>query len=134
MPETIDTARLALRDELIPRLFAGADLNGVRGHHAAKAALTTALLDAQLRAEGTLARVAPRRYDATHVEAGVAVGMHEDLRALVAQVAGYAAEGYRSLKLKIAPGHDVDVVAAVRAEVGHRRDPAGRRQRQLHTR
>ena len=56
---------------------------------------------------------------ATHVDAGVAVGMQRRSRAArSAQVAGYAAEGYRSMKLKIAPGHDVDVVAAVRAEVG----------------
>ena len=33
-PETLDTARLVLRDELVPRLFAGAGLDAVRGHHA----------------------------------------------------------------------------------------------------
>ena len=36
-PDTLDTARLVLRDELVPRLFAGAPLDDVRGHHAAKA-------------------------------------------------------------------------------------------------
>ena len=49
MPETIDTARLALRDELVPRLFAGANLDAVRGQHAAKAALTGAMLDGHRR-------------------------------------------------------------------------------------
>jgi len=116
-PETIDTARLALRDQLVPRLFAGARFDPVRGHHAAKAALTGAVLDAQLRARG-IALATHLGSSAADVEAGVAVGMHEDLRALVARIAGYVSEGYRSVKLKIAPGHDVDVVAAVRAEIG----------------
>ena len=45
-----------------------------------------------------------------------------------------SASGYRSVKLKIAPGHDVDVVAAVRAEVGPDVALAGRRERELHPR
>jgi O-succinylbenzoate synthase len=44
--------------------------------------------------------------------------MQDDLGALRELVAGYVADGYRSVKLKIARGHDLDVVAAVRAEVG----------------
>jgi O-succinylbenzoate synthase len=116
-PETIDSARIALRDELVPRLFVGADLRSVRGHHAAKAALTQAVLDAQLRADGT-SLASYLGGTATHVAGGVAVGMQDDLRALLDTVTGYAAEGYRSLKLKITRGHDVDIVAAVRAEVG----------------
>ena len=116
-PETIDSARLALRDELVPRLFAGVTLDAVRGNHAAKAALATARLDAQLRAEGT-SLAAHLGSTAEHVRAGVAIGMHEDLRTLLDRVAGYAAAGYGSMKIKIARGHDVDVIAAVRAEVG----------------
>ncbi len=50
--ETIDGARLALRDHLLPRAFAGKSLDDVRGHRAADAALSCALLDARLRAEG----------------------------------------------------------------------------------
>jgi O-succinylbenzoate synthase len=44
--------------------------------------------------------------------------MHDDIRELLAEVTGYVSAGYRSMKLKIMPGHDVDVVDAVRAEVG----------------
>ena len=116
-PETLDTARLVLRDELLPRLFAGASLDDVRGHHAARGALLGAVLDAQLRAEGTSL--------ATHlggtraqVPAGVAIGRHDSVDAVVADAAAQVALGYRSLKLKIAPGHDVHVVSAVRAVVG----------------
>ena len=64
-----------------------------------------------------------RRYlggTATHVDAGVAVGMQPDRDMLLEVISGYAAEGYRSMKLKIARGHDVDLVAAVRSEVGVR--------------
>jgi O-succinylbenzoate synthase len=107
---------LALRDELIPRLYAGAPLGEVRGHHPARAALTAALLDAQLRAEGVpLAEFLGGKR--SRVPAGVAIG-RDDTDAVVASAAAYVALGYRSLKLKIAPGHDVAVVAAVRAEVG----------------
>ena len=117
MPETIDTARVALRDELVPRLFAGSGLTAVRGHHAAKAALTGAVLDAQLRAEGR-SLAAHLGGTATHVDAGVAVGMQPDRATLLEVIGGYAAEGYRSMKLKIGRGHDVELVAAVRSEVG----------------
>ena len=48
-PETLDSARIALRDELVPRLFARVSLDAVRGNHAARAALSGALLDARLR-------------------------------------------------------------------------------------
>ena len=117
MPETIDTARVALRDELVPRLFAGMALDHVRGNHAAKAALTGAVLDARLRAEER-SLVSYLGGTATHVDAGVAVGIQEDVDALVRLVAGYAADGYRSMKLKIGRGNDVELVAAVRSEVG----------------
>ena len=116
-PETIDTARLALRDELVPRLFAGTGNDDVRGHHMAQAALAGAMLDAQLRAEG-IPLATHLGGTGTHVAAGVAIGVRDDLGALRELAAAYVAEGYRSLKLKIAPGHDLDVVAAVRAEVG----------------
>ena len=133
-PDTLDTARLVLHDELVPRLFAGAGFDAVRGHHAAKAALAGAVLDAQLRAEGS--RSLPSRRTGTHVPRGRgAIGTHDDLAACSSLAAGVRWPlGYRSLKLKIAPGHDVDVVAAVRAEVGPERDAPGRRQRQLHAR
>jgi O-succinylbenzoate synthase len=116
-PDTLDTARLVLRDELVPRLFAGRDLGAVRGHHPARAALTNALLDAQLRAAGR-PLAAYLGSAGTHVEAGVAIGRAESIDALVADASAFVAQGYRSIKLKIAPGDDIDAVAAVRAAVG----------------
>jgi O-succinylbenzoate synthase len=117
LPDTIDTSRLALRDHLVPRAFAGASLHDVRGHAPARFALECALLDAQLRAEGvSLARhlgaTRPR------VEAGVAIGLVDDDRELAALVAHYAEQGYGRMKLKIEPGHDTDVVKVARAAAG----------------
>jgi o-succinylbenzoate synthase len=115
-PETIDTAYVVLRDHLAPRVLAGRTVDDVRGNPFAKAALGTAVLDAHLRAAGVslaahLGGARPR------IVAGVAIGMADeaDLRA---SAASYVAQGYRRLKLKIAPGHDVALTRSVRAEVG----------------
>ncbi len=115
--ETIDDARLALRDHLLPRAFAGASLDDVRGHTAARAALECALIDARLRAEGVALAVWLGAGRAA-VDAGVAVGLLDDLDTLRRAVAAYASAGYRRIKCKIEPGHDVDVLAAARAELG----------------
>jgi O-succinylbenzoate synthase len=116
-PDTLDTARLVLRDELVPRLFAGASLDEVRGHHPARGALAGALLDAELRATGEslASHLGGTR---AFVDAGVAIGQHDHPAGAVAATAAFAELGYRSFKLKIAPGHDLNVVDAVRAELG----------------
>lgn len=116
-PETLDTARIALRDEFIPRLFTNASFDAVRGNHAARGALSDAMLDAQLRSDG-ISLASYLGGTASQVEAGVAVGRHDDLGELLADVAACVALGYGSIKVKIAPGHDIDVLTAVRAEVG----------------
>ena len=113
--ETIDDARLALRDHLVPRAFAGANLDDVRGHTSARAALECALLDARLRAEGISLADWLGAERAT-VDAGVAVGLVDDVDTLRRLVAAYVAAGYRRVKCKIEPGRDVEVLAAARAE------------------
>jgi O-succinylbenzoate synthase len=115
--ETLATARLVLRDHLVPRAFAGADLAEVRGNPFARAALEAALLDAALRASGEslAAYVGGVR---TTVVAGVAIGITEDEKELRALAAEYVDAGYERIKVKIEPGADVAPLAAVRAEVG----------------
>ncbi|WP_250008438.1 o-succinylbenzoate synthase [Actinoplanes sp. M2I2] len=51
----------------------------------------------------------------THVEAGVSLGIEPTVDDLLAQVGLRVAEGYRRVKLKIAPGWDVEPVRAVRS-------------------
>jgi O-succinylbenzoate synthase len=124
LPETVDGEEQVLVDHLLPRLFrAGpipADdltrrLDDVKAHHPAKAALEMALLDAELRADGRA--LADRIGSATSsVRVGVAVGLVATVDALVTEVTELVAAGYTRVKLKIAPGMDVEPVRAVRAE------------------
>jgi O-succinylbenzoate synthase len=120
--EYTDGAEDVIRRHLLPRLFEAGDVAGdqvgeilrpFHGHPMAKAALEMAILDAELRSAGvSLAELlgAVR----TEVDCGVSVGIHEDPAELVEVVAGYLSEGYRRIKLKIEPGHDVEAVRAVR--------------------
>ncbi len=99
-PDTIDTARVVLRDHLLPRAFAGVPFDDVRGHLAARAALECALLDARLRAE-EVSLAAHLGATRELVDAGVAVGFGET-----------APAGYRRVKYKIKPGCDAVECAA----------------------
>ena len=112
-----------LRTFLGPALIAAGDttsadldrvFSSVRGNPMAKATLVNAFLDAELRAAGTslAAHVGAER---ERVACGVSVGITATTDALLEQVHGYLAEGYRRIKLKIEPGLDVERVAAVRA-------------------
>ncbi len=115
-------AWLVLRDFLAPALFAAGDAEPegveacfarVRGHPMAKATLLDAFLDAWLRERGrSLASYLGAERE--RVPCGVSVGITPTTEELLAQVEGYLAEGYRRIKLKIAPGLDVERVAAVR--------------------
>ena len=115
-------AWVMIRDFLAPALFAAGDLEVervastlgfVRGHPMAKATLENAVLDAELRAQGrSLAAYLGAVRD--RVECGVSVGIAGSTEALLDQVGGYLAEGYRRIKLKIEPGTDVERVQAVR--------------------
>lgn len=124
--EFVDASVLCLREHLVPRLFARDDLAAhevgevlapVRGWNMAKAALEAAVLDAELRATGfSLARYLGGVRE--RIPVGVSVGLHDQIADTVAAVERYLAEGYVRVKLKIAPGEDVEVVRAVRAAVG----------------
>lgn len=117
-----EAAWLVLRDLLAPALFAAGDVEPegveaafarVRGNRMAKATLVNAFLDAWLREQGrSLASYLGAERD--RVPCGVSVGITPTTEELLAQVEGYLAEGYRRIKLKIAPGLDVERVAAVR--------------------
>lgn len=129
--EYVGGAFLALEEQLIPRLLAtagtirAADLGSlfadVVGHPMAKASLELALLDAESRRAGTsLARVLaphPPGPSAT-VPAGVAIGLLASPEDLAAEITSRAAEGYGRIKIKIAPGRDIEFVRAARNAIG----------------
>ena len=88
------------------------------GHRMAKAGLELAVLDAALRsADVSLATALGAVHD--RIPSGVSVGIQADPAALVEAVGGYLAEGYRRIKIKIAPGRDLADTAAVRAVFPH---------------
>jgi O-succinylbenzoate synthase len=83
----------------------------------AKAAVEMAVWDVWARAAGqSLAHALGG--SKTSVASGVSVGIQDDTAALLDRVAGYVAQGYARIKLKIAPGNDVGLVAAVRERFG----------------
>jgi O-succinylbenzoate synthase len=120
--ETIETAWHVLRDFLIPEILeqdvvAPTDVvtrfRRVRGHPMARAGLENAAWDLLAQAQGlSLADALGGERD--RVPVGVSVGIEPTLDELLDRVAGYLAEGYRRVKLKIKPGWDVEVVRAVR--------------------
>lgn len=123
--ETVETAGWVLSEHLIPAVLGrsyesaralAADLDkAARGHPMAKAALEMAAWDLEARLQGvSLASLLGGVRGA--VPAGVSVGIQQDRRALLDRVDDFLREGYRRVKLKIAPGHDLDVVGAVRRE------------------
>lgn len=124
--EYVEGAEHLLRTYLVPALLAAphtsaedfASLAGfVVGHRMAKATLETALLDAQLRAQGeSLADYFEAVRD--RVDCGVSVGIAPSIDALLDEVAGYVDEGYKRIKLKIKPGWDIEPVRAVREAIG----------------
>jgi O-succinylbenzoate synthase len=83
------------------------------GGQMAKAALETAILDAQLKDSGiSLAKYLGATK--TKVECGVSVGIANNLDALVEEVKSYVDAGYRRIKLKIEPGWDYEAVKTIR--------------------
>ncbi|MGW4408533.1 o-succinylbenzoate synthase [Nonomuraea sp. NPDC004702] len=124
--EYTDAAADVLTRFLVPALAGVADLDAhkvapalaaFKGHRMAKAALETAVLDADLRARGVpLAHALGAVRDS--VPCGVSVGITGSIPALLDAVAEYLDAGYLRIKLKIEPGWDVEPVRAVRERFG----------------
>ncbi|WP_405146349.1 o-succinylbenzoate synthase [Sphaerisporangium sp. NBC_01403] len=124
--EYVDGAAEVMRRFLIPALTAlpsldayavGRTLEPFKGHRMAKAALETAVLDAELRAAGrSFGGFLGASRD--RVPCGVSVGIMDSIPQLLDAVAGYLDEGYIRVKIKIQPGWDVAPVRAVRERFG----------------
>lgn len=120
-------AMAVMREFILPDLFAlGNDLSAegvapslhwIKQSRMAKAAVETAILDAQLRGSNTSFA---KYFGATkdRVPAGVSVGIMDSLSELMGYVEGYLAEGYLRIKLKIEPGWDYEPVKLVRETFG----------------
>lgn len=85
----------------------------LRGHRMAKAMIESALWDLWARRIGAPLTTLLGGVRA-EVECGVVVGIQPDAETTLAATTAALDEGYRRVKLKIAPGWDVEPVAAVR--------------------
>ena len=125
-PEYVDGAQAVIERFLLPAVLAHADITAaavaptlefVKGHPMAKAAVETAILDAELRAHGqSMSAFLGATREA--VDSGVSVGIMDSIDALLDAVGRYLSEGYKRIKLKIEPGWDVEPVHAVRERFG----------------
>jgi O-succinylbenzoate synthase len=126
-PETIETAWLAIREWLAPRIL-GRELAGpevvhsvldkdIRGHNMAKAAVEMGCWGVTAAAQsislsellgGTRGKVAT----------GISLGIQREPALLVQRAKAAIAAGYRKIKVKIQPGQDVEYVRAVRDAIG----------------
>ncbi len=123
--ETTLTAWHILKDFLIPLIFQKSivdpelfsrEARKFRGHPMAKAGLELALWDLLGKSEGQpLWKIygGVRR----EIPAGVSVGIQETIADLVARVHSFLQEGYRRVKVKIKPGWDHEICAALRREL-----------------
>src|SRR4051812_3126613 len=121
-PETTETCWHILKDFLAPAVL-GRDWSTiddvvgfyrlVKGNRFAKAGLEMACWDALARAEG-VALASLLGGTRPEIPSGVSLGIEGRIEALFDQIDRYLEEGYRRIKLKIAPGWDVDVVRRVR--------------------
>ncbi len=120
--ETAGTAWHILKDFVAP-LILGQDVidaqdfqkrvEGIRGHHLAKAGAEMALWDLLGKRDGkSLREMIGGTRD--KVEVGVSIGIQKSASTLVRTVESYLEKGYRRVKIKIKPGREIDETAAVR--------------------
>ncbi len=125
--ETIETAWMAIREWLAPRIlgreFAGPEeihavlAKNIRGHNMAKAAVEMGCwgLAAVLRDVPLSALLGGTR---DRVPTGISLGIQSEPALLVQRAEAAVAAGYRKIKVKIQPGQDVEYVRAVRDALG----------------
>jgi len=119
--ETVETAWLILRDYLWP-IVRGKEIAaaavwdmfaGVRGHNMAKAALETAIWDAEAK-QKNLALAKLLGGSREEIPCGVSIGIQSTTASLIAKVEDSLAAGYQRIKIKIKPGADLELVRALR--------------------
>jgi o-succinylbenzoate synthase len=120
--ETIDTAWLIVARHVAPLLAAArveraAEINDalarIRGNRMATAGVECAAWDLEAR---MLDKPLWQHLGGTQTEiaSGVSIGLQESTAALLEKVEREMAAGYQRIKIKIKPGRDVELVAAIR--------------------
>jgi O-succinylbenzoate synthase len=122
--ETVETARIVLRDHLWPLVkgktfHSAAEIFGllshVRGHNMAKAVLESAVWDAEARQKNIpLWKLLGGTQQ--EINSGVSIGLQVSLEVLVAAVKKELDAGYQRIKIKIKPDQDLELVRRLRQE------------------
>ncbi|HYV03253.1 MAG TPA: o-succinylbenzoate synthase [Blastocatellia bacterium] len=122
--ETIDTAWLVVTGFVAPLLSAAnvdraeavnEALSRIRGNRMAKGGVEAAVWDLEARIAG---KPLWRHIGGTRAEisCGVSIGLQKTTSALLEKVALELEAGYQRIKIKIAPGRDVELAQAVRSK------------------
>lgn len=120
--ETVGTAWHVLEKYFMPAMFEDGTLSPeslrptlrrFRGHPLARAGLEMALWDLQGRKldKSFAALIGSSR---SRIPVGVSIGIQKTPDRMLDQIASYLEQGYGRVKIKIAPGSDLDVVGAIR--------------------
>ncbi|MDM5250621.1 MULTISPECIES: o-succinylbenzoate synthase [unclassified Lysinibacillus] len=123
--ETLKTTWHMLEDFLIPILLhkeighpdeVSTLFSSIRRNCMAKASIEGAMWDIYAQqTEQSLAQALGG--DKERIEVGVSVGIQSSTEALIELLKGHVNKGYKRVKVKIKPGHDVEVIRAIRAEM-----------------
>lgn len=124
--ECTDTVLLMLERFILPAVL-GKELSSIgsleacyapiRGHHMARTGIEAAYWHLRSQEEGVplwqlWGGVRPA------IEVGISIGSEDAIRQTIAKVAQALEAGYRRIKVKIAPGRDVEVAEMIRAAFG----------------
>jgi len=120
--ETTDTAWHIVKDFIVPSVLGKSVgcaaeianlLDPIRGHEMAKAGVENAVweIEAQQKELPLAKLLGGTRQD---IPCGVSIGLQDSISTLLAKIESELRAGYQRVKLKIKPGKDVEVVAAVR--------------------
>lgn len=127
--ETILTALHITRDFLIPKLLgatldtptqAPAIFKSVRGNQHARAGVEAAIWDLMAKANSMrladyfAAHLPPGNAPRESARVGVSIGIQDSLEEQIALIRKRLDEGYQRIKLKIAPGWDIELARCVR--------------------
>src|SRR6185312_714984 len=126
--ETIDTAWIVIAQWVAPRVLGKTfDHPGIvhemldedfRGHNMAKASVEMGLwaLAATMAGQPLARFIGGTR---TEIATGISLGIQASPDALIAKARAALDAGYKKVKIKIEPGHDVEWIGAARAALGN---------------
>jgi len=125
--ETTGTVSYILKEFLIPKLFSVERIKHpteihrlfqpIRRNNMAKAVIDGAVWDLYAKHQG-ISLATALGGDKKEIDVGVSIGIEATVGKVLEKVERFIAEGYKKIKVKIKPGHDIEVVRAIREQFG----------------